>query len=139
MAEPLRHRQTKEAATDMFSLQQPRHIPTLPRRDELDASIPRPLVRSTCAIGLQIQMILNASTIGEIDAAFATLARERPDAIFVAEGTVQIEPREFAFAKSQTISLEPQSRVLLARSSRYSALMFASRTTRPYSSIRLRK
>jgi putative ABC transport system substrate-binding protein len=30
-------------------------------------------------IGLQIQ-ILNAKTIGEIDAAFATLARERPDA-----------------------------------------------------------
>jgi putative ABC transport system substrate-binding protein len=34
-------------------------------------------------IGLQIQ-ILNARTIGEIDAAFATLARERPDALFVA-------------------------------------------------------
>src|SRR5450759_2104680 len=34
-------------------------------------------------IGLQIQ-ILNASTIGEIDAAFATLAHERPDALFVA-------------------------------------------------------
>jgi putative ABC transport system substrate-binding protein len=34
-------------------------------------------------IGLQIQ-ILNASTIGEIDAAFATFARERPDALFVA-------------------------------------------------------
>ena len=34
-------------------------------------------------LGLQIQ-ILNASTIGEIDAAFATLARERPDALFVA-------------------------------------------------------
>ena len=34
-------------------------------------------------IGLQIQ-ILNASTIGEIDAAFATLARERTDALFVA-------------------------------------------------------
>ena len=29
-AEPLRHRQTKEAATDMLSLQPPRHIPTLP-------------------------------------------------------------------------------------------------------------
>src|SRR5438270_6225937 len=28
--EPLRHRQTKEAATDMFDLQLPRHIPTLP-------------------------------------------------------------------------------------------------------------
>jgi putative tryptophan/tyrosine transport system substrate-binding protein len=34
-------------------------------------------------MGLQIQ-ILDASTIGEIDAAFATLARERPDALFVA-------------------------------------------------------
>jgi putative ABC transport system substrate-binding protein len=33
-------------------------------------------------IGLQIQA-LNASTIPEIDAAFATLARERPDALFV--------------------------------------------------------
>jgi hypothetical protein len=30
---PLRHRQTKEAATDMFSLQPPRHIPTLPIGD----------------------------------------------------------------------------------------------------------
>jgi putative ABC transport system substrate-binding protein len=34
------------------------------------------------AIGLNIQ-ILNASTIGEIDAAFATLVRERFDAVFV--------------------------------------------------------
>jgi putative ABC transport system substrate-binding protein len=34
-------------------------------------------------IGLQIQT-LNASTIGEIDVAFATLERERPDALFVA-------------------------------------------------------
>jgi hypothetical protein len=30
MVEPLRHRQTKGAATDMFDLQPPRHIPTLP-------------------------------------------------------------------------------------------------------------
>jgi putative tryptophan/tyrosine transport system substrate-binding protein len=37
-------------------------------------------------IGLQIE-ILNASTIGEIDGAFATLARERPDALFVAPDT----------------------------------------------------
>jgi putative tryptophan/tyrosine transport system substrate-binding protein len=35
------------------------------------------------AIGLQIQ-VLNASTSSEIDAAFATFARERPDALFVA-------------------------------------------------------
>ena len=34
------------------------------------------------AIGLQIQ-VLNASTSREIDAAFATLVRERPDALFV--------------------------------------------------------
>ena len=30
MVEPLRHRQTKEAATDMLDLQPPRHIPTPP-------------------------------------------------------------------------------------------------------------
>jgi putative ABC transport system substrate-binding protein len=34
------------------------------------------------AIGLQIQ-VLNASTSHEIDAAFATFVRERPDALFV--------------------------------------------------------
>jgi putative ABC transport system substrate-binding protein len=34
-------------------------------------------------LGLQIQ-VLNATTTGEIDAAFATFARERPDALFVA-------------------------------------------------------
>ena len=33
-------------------------------------------------MGLQIQ-VLNASTSREIDAAFATLVRERPDALFV--------------------------------------------------------
>jgi putative tryptophan/tyrosine transport system substrate-binding protein len=33
-------------------------------------------------LGLQIQ-VLNATTIGEIDAAFAALARERPDALYV--------------------------------------------------------
>jgi putative ABC transport system substrate-binding protein len=37
------------------------------------------------AIGLQIQ-VLNASTNREIDAAFATVARERPDALFGAPG-----------------------------------------------------
>jgi hypothetical protein len=30
MADPLRHRQTKGAATDMVDLTPPRHIPTLP-------------------------------------------------------------------------------------------------------------
>jgi putative tryptophan/tyrosine transport system substrate-binding protein len=43
----------------------------------------RDVQEAAAAIGLQIQ-ILNASTIAEIDAAFASLARERPDALFVA-------------------------------------------------------
>jgi putative tryptophan/tyrosine transport system substrate-binding protein len=34
-------------------------------------------------LGLQIH-VLNAATVGDIDAAFATLARERPDPLFVA-------------------------------------------------------
>jgi len=33
MVEPLRHRQTKGAATDMPGLLPPRHFPTLPRTD----------------------------------------------------------------------------------------------------------
>jgi len=36
MVEPVRHRQTKEAATDMFGLQPPRHISTLPKSDGRD-------------------------------------------------------------------------------------------------------
>src|SRR6516164_4702556 len=43
----------------------------------------RDVHEAATTIGLQIQ-ILNAATIGEIDAAFATLARERPDALYVA-------------------------------------------------------
>jgi putative ABC transport system substrate-binding protein len=47
-------------------------------------------------MGLQFQ-ILNASTIGEIDAAFATLARERPDALLVAGDAFFLErPVQFA-------------------------------------------
>jgi putative ABC transport system substrate-binding protein len=42
----------------------------------------RDLQEAAPAIGLQIQ-ILNATTIGEIDAAFASLAQNRPDALFV--------------------------------------------------------
>jgi putative ABC transport system substrate-binding protein len=43
----------------------------------------RDVQQAAPTLGLQIQ-VLNASTIGEIDAAFATLERERPDALFVA-------------------------------------------------------
>ena len=38
----------------------------------------REIQEAAPTLGLQFQ-ILNASAIGEIDAAFATLARERPD------------------------------------------------------------
>jgi putative tryptophan/tyrosine transport system substrate-binding protein len=44
------------------------------------------------AMGLQIQ-VLNASTIREIDAVFATLASERPDAIVVGTDTFLIDRR----------------------------------------------
>ena len=46
-------------------------------------STSRAVQEAAHTIGLQIQ-ILNASTIGEIDAAFATIAHDRPDALFVA-------------------------------------------------------
>jgi putative tryptophan/tyrosine transport system substrate-binding protein len=43
------------------------------------------------AIGLQIQ-VLNAGTSGEINAAFASLVRERPDALFVGPDPFFIRP-----------------------------------------------
>jgi len=43
----------------------------------------REVQKAAPTMGLQIQ-ILNATTIGEVDAMFATFARERPDALFVA-------------------------------------------------------
>jgi putative tryptophan/tyrosine transport system substrate-binding protein len=48
-------------------------------------------------MGLQIQMILNATSIGEIDAAFATFAQERPDALLVApDGFLSSRRGQFA-------------------------------------------
>ena len=43
------------------------------------------------AMGLQIQ-VLNASTSREIDAAFATFVRERPDALFVGQRRILHQP-----------------------------------------------
>ena len=51
------------------------------------------------AIGLQTQ-VLNATTIGEIDAAFATLARERPDALFVAGDAFFVSRRTICYPNS---------------------------------------
>jgi putative tryptophan/tyrosine transport system substrate-binding protein len=53
-----------------------------PANVAVTASTLRDVQEAAATIGLQIQT-LNASTIGEIDAAFANFARERPDALFV--------------------------------------------------------
>jgi putative ABC transport system substrate-binding protein len=55
-------------------------------------------------LGLQIQ-VLNASTIPQIDAAFATLARERPDALFV--GGDQF----FTSRRAQFVTLAARDRI----------------------------
>ena len=54
-----------------------------PANAPLAESTLREVKEAAPTIGLQIQ-ILNATTIGEIDAAFATFSRVRPDALFVA-------------------------------------------------------
>jgi putative tryptophan/tyrosine transport system substrate-binding protein len=62
-------------------------------------------------IGLQIEM-LNATTIGEIDAAFATFAHERPDALFVAPDGF------FASRRVQLITLAARDRIPAAYANR---------------------
>ena len=64
-----------------------------------------------CAIGLQIQ-ILNATTISEIDEAFATLVRERPDALFVAPDSF------FASRRAQFVTLTAVNKIAAAYSNR---------------------
>jgi putative tryptophan/tyrosine transport system substrate-binding protein len=54
-----------------------------PANDLVTKSTLREVQEAAPTIGLQIQ-ILNATTIGEIDATFATFAHVRPDALFVA-------------------------------------------------------
>jgi putative ABC transport system substrate-binding protein len=56
------------------------------------------------ALGLQIQVI-NASTIGEINAAFATLVRERADALFV------IGNAFFSSRRVQLVTLAARDRI----------------------------
>jgi len=51
----------------------------------LTESLVREIETTARALGLQIQ-VLNASTSGEINAAFATIVRERSDALFVGTG-----------------------------------------------------
>ena len=63
MVEPLGHRQTKEAETDMFDLKPPRHTSTLPKCEKLRVSRTSPLIpylptcerTSTCDVMGRIQ------------------------------------------------------------------------------------
>ena len=63
------------------------------------------------AIGLQTH-VLNASTSGEIDAAFAALARERPDALFVSPNTL------FGRRRVQIATLAARERIAAVYSNR---------------------
>ena len=72
----------------------------------------RDLKEAAPSMGLQIQMILNASTIGEIDAAFASLARERPDALFVANDAF------FTSRRGQFVTLTARDRIPAAYANR---------------------
>jgi putative tryptophan/tyrosine transport system substrate-binding protein len=62
-------------------------------------------------IGLQIQ-VLNASTSREIDAAFVTLARERPDALFVSSDAL------FTSRRVQIATLAARGRIAAAYANR---------------------
>jgi putative ABC transport system substrate-binding protein len=64
----------------------------------------REIQEAAPTLGLQFQ-ILNASAIGEIDAAFATLARERPDALFVTGDAF------FVSRRAQFITLTARERI----------------------------
>ena len=63
------------------------------------------------AIGLQIH-VLNATTIGEIDAAFASIAHDRPDALFVSPNTL------FSRRRVQLITLAARERIAASYSGR---------------------
>ena len=76
-----------------------------PANASSDESTLRDVQQAAPTLGLQIQ-ILNATTISEIDAAFATLARERPDALFVA-GDAFFANRAVQFATLTAINKIP--------------------------------
>ena len=72
-----------------------------PANAPLTESTLREVQQAAPAIGLQIQ-IVNATTIGEIDAAFASFAHERPDALFVAPDAFFLDRRgQFATLTSR--------------------------------------
>ena len=75
-----------------------------PGNAAVTASTTRELEKAAPIMGLQVQ-ILPATTIGEIDAAFATFAGERPDALFVAPDALFISRR------AQLVTLAARDRI----------------------------
>jgi ABC-type uncharacterized transport system substrate-binding protein len=75
-----------------------------PANVQTTATTLREVREAAPTIGLQLQ-ILNASTIGEIDAAFATLERERADALFVAPDAF------FTSRRGQFVTLTARNRI----------------------------
>src|SRR5205085_9928253 len=61
-------------------------------RNAFAESTVREVQKAAPTLGLQTH-ILNASTVGEIDAAFASFARERLDALFVAADAFLVSRR----------------------------------------------
>jgi hypothetical protein len=71
MAEPLRHRQTKGAETDMFYLTPSRHISTLPEKDETDeVNIDPEMGDRSRAIGFRVAYVTFILSYGLIIARF---------------------------------------------------------------------
>jgi putative tryptophan/tyrosine transport system substrate-binding protein len=74
----------------------------------------RDVERAAHAIGLQL-LILKAGTVGEINAAFAAIVRERPDALFVSSGPF------FANRRVQLVNLASRHAIPATYSSRDTA------------------
>src|SRR6516225_3661781 len=72
----------------------------------------RDVKKSTATLGLQVQ-IFEAGTSGEIDAAFAAIARERADALFVAPDAF------FGSRRVQFATLAARNRIPATYSNRY--------------------
>ena len=63
------------------------YLPWGPWKSEVEYTNVLRVGAAAPAMGLQVQ-VFNAATSGEIDAAFATMARERPDALYVVGGSL---------------------------------------------------
>ena len=75
-----------------------------PRNTLIAKSTVRDVQKAAPTMGLQVQ-ILNASTVGEVDAAFAAIVRERADALFVAPDAF------FGSRRAQLVTLSARDRI----------------------------